>query len=111
MNAMRCPISRWAISPFVSLFLLLWGSLSPAYPFQPGAEAVVVSPDGKWVYVTNSASSALEIIDATTDQLVARVPVDSGGYFLPGLAMSPDGTGLYVSAMARNQILAIDTAT
>src|SRR5437660_1127878 len=106
---MRRRFARWAILALTSLLPFFVGDLSPAWAYGPGPEGIVVSPDGKWAYVTNSASQAIEVIDTATDQLAFRMPIDTGGYFVPGLAISPDGKRLYVSIMARDQVLVIDT--
>jgi YVTN family beta-propeller protein len=108
MNAMRCPISRWAILPLACLFLCFCGNPSSAWSNRPGAEAILISPDGRWVYVGNSASQAVEVIDTSTNSLVATVPIGAV-YDVPGLAISPDGARLYVITWTQD-VLVIDTA-
>src|SRR5438552_2980138 len=108
MQTMRRPISRWIILPFVSLSLFLCSNRSPVWAYRPGAEAIVVSPDGRWVYVGNSASQAVEVIDTATNSLVATVPI-APAYDVPALAISPDGARLYVTTWAQD-VLVIDTA-
>src|SRR5438876_90859 len=108
MNAMRYPISRWVILPSVSLSLFVGGGLSAAWAYRPGAEAIVVSPDGRWVYVGNSASQAVEVIDTATNSVVGTVPI-AHAYDVPGLAISPDGSRLYVTTYSQD-LFVIDTA-
>ena len=40
-----------------------------------GPHGVVVSPDGKFVYVTNLLSGDLSIIDTSTDMEIAKIPI------------------------------------
>ena len=46
---------------------------------------VVVSPDGKFVYVTNLLSGDLSIIDTSTDMEIAKIP----------LGKEPNGVSLW----------------
>jgi YVTN family beta-propeller protein len=41
-----------------------------------GAHGVVVSPDNKFVYVTNMYEATVSVIDNSTNKLVATIPVD-----------------------------------
>jgi YVTN family beta-propeller protein len=76
---------------------------------------VVVSLDGHRVYVANTGSQTVSVVDADTLRLVSTVTVSGNPV---GLAVSPDGAILYVSlqggsvALAsqnRDMIAAIDT--
>ena len=69
---------------------------------------VVVSPDGKWVYVANGNANAVSIIDATRNAVVGRIPVGRRPW---GIAISPDGRTLYTADGLSNQLSVIDVAT
>jgi YVTN family beta-propeller protein len=47
--------------------------------------AVAVSPDGKHVYVANSGSNNVSVIDTATNTLEVTVPVGSGPRAVPSL--------------------------
>lgn len=55
---------------------------------------VATSPDGSHVYVTNSGSNSVSVIDAATNSVVATVNVGTSPY---GVAISPDGKHVYVA--------------
>ena len=71
---------------------------------------IVVTPDGQWVYVGNNPPGDLAVINTVTKQ---RVDFGMGanlqiGGTPTGLAVTPDGTKLYVAA---GVIVVIDVAT
>ncbi len=59
---------------------------------------VVLSPDGRFAYVTDSevgsSTGYLAVVDLTSDKVTARIPVGSGP---TGVAASPDGRTVYVA--------------
>lgn len=55
---------------------------------------VATSPDGSHVYVTNSGSNSVSVIDTATNSVVATVSVGTYPY---GVAISPDGKYVYVA--------------
>ncbi len=73
---------------------------------------VVARPDGTRVYVSNANSATVSVIDTTSNRLIRSVGVYGGAYAqIPGgLAISPDGTKLYVSTFDGTVSL-IDTTT
>ncbi len=72
---------------------------------------LAVSADGQLVYVTNSQSKSISVIEVAslTVRNRIRVPVvnDGGPY---GVAIHPDGKRLYVTDIQNNQVLIVDTA-
>jgi len=68
---------------------------------------VAITPDGRYVYVTNvTSANALSIIDTTTNTMIDTLEV--GRY--PGpLAIAPDGAYAYVGAS--NRLSGIDVTT
>ncbi len=72
---------------------------------------VAVSPDGSFVYVTNSGSSTVpgvSVIATGTNTVVATVSVGSGP---EGVAVSPDGSRVYVANVFSNTVSVIATGT
>ncbi|WP_123026414.1 Ig-like domain-containing protein [Mycolicibacterium stellerae] len=68
-------------------------------------EDVVISPDGRYVYMTGES---LIVLDTTTNTIVARNTDIGDGR---GLTISPDGTRLYVTQINFDRITVVDTAT
>ncbi len=72
---------------------------------------LAVSADGQLVYVTNSQSKSISIIEVAslTVRNRIRVPVlNNGGPY--GVAIHPNGSRLYVTDNVSNQVLIVDTA-
>lgn len=69
---------------------------------------VVVSPDGRFAYVTNGGDNTVSVIDTAAQRLVATIPV---GQFPHGLRISPDGKQVYVANLKGGTVSVIDTAS
>ncbi len=69
---------------------------------------VVVSPDGRFAYVTNGGDNTVSVIDTATRSLVTTIPV---GLFPHGLRISPDGKEVYVANLKGGTVSVIDTAS
>ncbi len=94
-----------------------------------GPEAIAITPDGKSAYVTSITCSApscpdnppplasVEVIDTSSNSLTATITignlptVQTPGVLLSGIAISSNGTRVYVSNVEGNQIWVIDTAS
>jgi len=63
-----------------------------------GARTLVVSPDGRYLFVACNSESALHVVDARTMKVVDSLTIDS---YPVGLAISPDGTLLAVTSQGR----------
>ena len=75
--------------------------VSATIPVGSDPSGVVVSPDGRYVYVTNfgspfdqTATDTVSVIDTATNTVTATIPVGSDP---DGVAVSPDGTHVYVT--------------
>jgi YVTN family beta-propeller protein len=77
-------------------------------PVPPGPHGLVVTPDGRKVYVSSDGASTVSVIDTATDRVVGSIEVGANPH---GLAMSPDGRQVLVSGFGTNQAVIIDTAT
>jgi len=74
----------------------------------PGPHGLVVTPDGRKVYVSSDGASTVSVIDTATDKVVAQIEVGANPH---GLAMSRDGRSVLVSGFGTNQAVLVDTAT
>ena len=77
---------------------------------------MVLSPDGKKLYVACSNSDIISVINTDTDEVIDSVSVHSRKENLFGsspndLAISPDGKYLYVASGTENAICVISTGT
>jgi YVTN family beta-propeller protein len=77
-------------------------------PVGTGPFGVAANPAGTRVYVANSGSNTVSVIDTTTLTVSATVPV---GTQPVGVAVNPGGTRVYVANNASNTVSVIDTTT
>jgi YVTN family beta-propeller protein len=78
-------------------------------PVGSAPEGVAVTPDGRKVYVANSAAvgSTVSVIDTATNAVTTIT-----GFSEPiGVAVSPDGSKVYVANILSETVSVIDTAT
>jgi YVTN family beta-propeller protein len=69
---------------------------------------VVVTPDGKKIYVANSGSGNVSVIDVNTKKVTVTVPVEGSP---DEIAITPNGKKAYVGNLNSKNISVIDTAT
>ena len=69
---------------------------------------LVVSPDNSTVYVVDSGSNEVSVIDAATNTVKTTIPVGKGPEFT---AITPDGKTLYVTNYNDASISVISTAS
>jgi YVTN family beta-propeller protein len=69
---------------------------------------IAVSPDSAQVYVTNSGSGTLSVIDTASDTVVATIPV---GGEPRGVAAHPDGRRVYVADASNGIVVVVDRST
>ena len=84
------------------------GALVATVPLDNWASGVAVSQDGSTVY-TALSGGGVAVIDAGTDEVRATIPTTSGGGSF-SLALSPDGSTLYLADRHRDVITVIDVA-
>ncbi len=73
-----------------------------------GPHGLVVTPDGRKVYVSSDGASTVSVIDTATDRVVASIDVGANPH---GLAVSGDGSRVLVLGWGSNRALIIDTVT
>jgi YVTN family beta-propeller protein len=74
----------------------------------PGPHGLVVTPDGRRVYVSSDGASTVSVIDTGTDEIVDSIEVGATPH---GLAMTPDGSEVLVAGFGTDRVMAIDTST
>ena len=79
-----------------------------------GANTVCVSPDGSRVYV-GSHWNGVSVIDTSTNTVIANLPLNSPNGPVVAMALTPDGTKLYVtdrhhSSQTPNNVWVVNTA-
>ena len=77
-------------------------------PVPKGPHGLVVTPDGRKVYVSSDGASTVSVIDTGTDRVGASIDVGANPH---GLAVSGDGSRVLVLGWGSNRALIIDTAT
>lgn len=77
-------------------------------PVGPHPAHVVVSPDGRFAYITNGGDNTVSVVDTSARRVVATIPV---GKFPHGLRISPDGKQAYVANLKGGTVSVIDTAS
>jgi YVTN family beta-propeller protein len=69
---------------------------------------VAVTPDGKYVLVTNWCGYDMSVIDTATAKEVSRIPI---GRYPRGIVVSPDSKTAYVAIMGGTGIATVDLTT
>src|ERR1051326_3316366 len=69
-----------------------------------GVTAAVAQP---YAYVSNQSGNNVSFVNLATNKVLTTVPYSAGG--LSGLAITPDGSRLYVAAQSKGCVVVIDT--
>src|SRR4029453_6487514 len=77
-------------------------------PVPQGPHGIVITPDGRKVYVSSDGASTVSVIDTQTDKIMKSIEVGTNPH---GLAISPNGRQVLVGGFGTNQVLLIDTNT
>jgi DNA-binding beta-propeller fold protein YncE len=74
---------------------------------------VVVSPDGKSVYIANTAGSVSQFNVGAGGKLSPKSPakVTTGGQYAQGIALRPDGQSAYVTNTDSGTVAQYDIGT
>jgi YVTN family beta-propeller protein len=67
-----------------------------------------ISPDGRWVYLTNGRGGTLSIIDTARDSIVASLRVGTRPW---GVAVTPDGKKIYTANGPSNDVSVVDASS
>jgi DNA-binding beta-propeller fold protein YncE len=76
-----------------------------------GLGGVVFSPDGATAYTTadDGPGAGVHVIDTATDAITATI--SAGPYSGFGMALSPDGSKLYLAVQGKDEVAVVDTAS
>lgn len=74
-------------------------------PVEEGASELVLSPDGRYAFVSCFDADRVNVIDLETRLQVATIPTANGPF---GMAISPDGRRLYVATYFDHAVEVID---
>ena len=69
---------------------------------------MVITQDGRWVYVSSDGDSKVSLIDTSRDKVVNSIQVGKAPH---GLALTPDGRLVLVADFGTSQVVFIDTAS
>lgn len=92
----------------VSVIDTTTGTAVATIPVAAGPHGIVLSGDGRWVYVAGDGSSQVTVIDTATDRVARTIEV---GKAPNGLALTPDGKLLLAAVFGDDHIAFIDPAT
>jgi YVTN family beta-propeller protein len=76
-----------------------------AYRVGEVPKVVAVTPDGRYVLVSNWCSWDLSVVSTRTGQELRRIPI---GPYPRGIAVTPDGRAAYVAVMGGSDLIRID---
>ena len=80
------------------------------YAANPGPECIAYNPSNGYIYVANSYSDTVSVIDSATNKVIAKIPV--GSLSVPiGVAYNPSNGYIYVTDWGSNTVSVIDSAT
>lgn len=93
-------ISRYRLMDVINAAIRKQKKLKPLQTARSGlaTRTIDVSPDGKWIFAAVNKESKIAVLSAPDLKPVLRIDTDS---FPVGLAVSPDGTRLWVTAQGR----------
>ncbi len=77
-------------------------------PVPKGPHGLVITPNGRKVYVSSDGASTVSVIDTGSDRVIATIEVGANPH---GLAVSGDGRRVLAMGWGTNRVLVIDTAT
>ncbi|HEY3341321.1 MAG TPA: cytochrome D1 domain-containing protein [Anaerolineae bacterium] len=77
-------------------------------PVPAGPHGLVITPDGRVVYVSSDGDSKVSVIDTSADKVVDTIEVGKTPH---GLAITPDGHWVLVAGFGTSRVTFIDTSS
>jgi YVTN family beta-propeller protein len=74
----------------------------------PSPDGLVITPDGKKVFVSSNSGGVVDVIDTSTDTITGQMTVGAGP---AGLSITRDGRHVLASVQTDGKATVIDTAT
>ncbi|MBD2705246.1 beta-propeller fold lactonase family protein [Spirosoma sp. BT702] len=93
---------------FVRVYDPISGNIITSVPVGRVPFGVSVSPDGSRVYVTNTLSNNVSVINTATNTVIATIPVGNNP---KGVSVSLNGSRVYVANTDSDNVSVINTAT
>jgi YVTN family beta-propeller protein len=84
------------------------GRLLRTIPVAAGPHGLVITKDGRQVYVSSDGSSVVSVIDTDSDRVSRTIEVGKEPH---GLALTPDGRLLLVAVNGADRVALVETAT
>ncbi|MBE9535806.1 MAG: beta-propeller fold lactonase family protein [Proteobacteria bacterium] len=90
-------VSSYRVDKLINAALSGKGRLRPQQEVMTGrgTRTISLSPDGRLIYAAVKGESRIKVIDSGSMKVMLEIPTDS---FPVGMAVSPDGTQLWVTA-------------
>ena len=83
-------------------------AIDAAIPVGSTPKFLAVTPDNRYLLVSNWCSYDLSVVDPATNQEIKRIPV---GAYPRGIAVDPTSTTAYIAVMGSRDIAKLDLAT
>ena len=83
-------------------------AVTSVIPVAAGPHGMVLSPDGRTLYVSGDGSSQVSVIDTASDRVVRTLEVGRNPH---GLNLSRDGRRLFVAVYGEDRVAVIDAAS
>jgi YVTN family beta-propeller protein/autotransporter-associated beta strand protein len=116
VNAVFSPDGRFAYvvssgsgSGSVSVIDVMARTIVNTIPASGNPQGLTISPNGQFLYITNTTNNTISVIATATNQVVGS-PIAVGTNPV-GVAVSPDGTTLYVTNITSDTVSVINATT
>ena len=103
-----CPVQNQLTPSFVYRIDMESFAVDQAIQVGKVPKYVAVTPDGKYLLVSNWCSYDMSVVDTATQQVVRTVPLQQ---WPRGIAVSPDSTTAYVANFGSSDVAMVDIAT
>ncbi len=92
----------------LSVINLVTNKVTYTLPVPKGPDGMVITPDNRYVYLSDSGDGQVSVIDTASDSILTNIPV---GNKPQGLAITPNGQSILVAVTDDNAVKVIDAQT